>query len=86
MPVVPLRLLDVYSADPEALGAVGGEGHQDRGAARAGHGAAEPQSRETRPGCPAVFQVVETEALVQGFASHAADEHARAVSTEAIEI
>lgn len=33
-----------------------------------------------------IFQAVETEVLVQGFASHAADEHASAVTAEAIEI
>lgn len=33
-----------------------------------------------------IFQAVETEVLVEGFASHAADEHARAVSAEAIEV
>lgn len=33
-----------------------------------------------------IFQAVETEVLAQGVASHAADEHARAVTAEAIEI
>lgn len=33
-----------------------------------------------------IFQAVETEVLVQGFASHAADEHAKAVTAEAIEV
>lgn len=33
-----------------------------------------------------IFQAVETEALVQGFVSHAVDEHARVVTAEAIEV
>lgn len=33
-----------------------------------------------------IFQAVETTVLVDGFASHAVDEHARAITTEAIEI
>src|SRR5699024_9077317 len=33
-----------------------------------------------------IFQAVETEVLVEGFASHAVDEHARAITAEVIEV